>query len=189
MIAGTSRASALPCWANYPLAWAILGLLAVQLHLLMFHMLYVETDERYGALDKRLRAGRAQATVVDEVPARPDLTASGAAATAALALEDLKFRHLALSADLLLSDAERSGGARLADVKGENSSRAAPAERIVAGAPVVPAGSAEDEEEPRMQWEGDWVDFGKPASDSLIRLRVDGAVAAGLQYISWDRWR
>jgi len=68
--------------------------------------------ERYGALDKRLRAGRAQATVVDEVLARPDLTASGAAATAALALEDLKIRHLALSADLWLLHAERPGGGR-----------------------------------------------------------------------------
>ena len=31
------------------------------------------------------------------------------------------------------------------------------------------------EEEPRMAWEGHWVDFGKPASDSLVRIRPDAA--------------
>jgi hypothetical protein len=174
LIAGTSRASALPCWAKYPIAWAIMGLLAVQVHLAMYHMLYVVSDERYrssGVLDRRPRAGRA-------------LTDSGAFAAAA-ALEDLKFRHLKLRAGVLFTPAARPE----ADAEGENSSTATPAERTVAGAPVVPAGSAEDEEEPRLQWEGERVDFGKPADDSLIRMRVDSAVAAGLRYIGWDRWR
>lgn len=46
------------------------------------------------------------------------------------------------------------------------------------------------EGEPRMQWEGDWVDFGPPASDSLVRMHVgEEAVAAGLQYTKWDKWQ
>ena len=223
---------------------AVVCALILQVHLAMYHTLHEEMDERYGALDRRLRAAARAApgdlAAVDEILGRHGLAANGtgyAAAIPGAALEDLKLRHLALfRTDLERLDATRggAGAGAAAGARPQNGSIAAAAGRVAAGAPVAAAvaagagagagagafspaaplaappvpgrplsaapaaapvdapagpGCADNEEEPQMQWQGHWVDFGKPASDSLIRMRVDGAVAAGLQYTQWDRWR
>jgi len=189
-------------------------LILVDLHLAMHRIQDVDEDVhmKLATLDKRLRQMPSTHALIDALLSRNgrgvDANATPAVFPPAIAaesralggaLEDLKRHHLAL----FQADLDRLGLATMAT--GNPSPRTGSFKMVMAAskaleighsigavptvaAPAAPGCSGVGGKEPRVQWGGDWVDFGPPASVSLVRTRLDQAVEAGLQYAKWERW-